>query len=125
MKAKNVFRYCFLLLLNTVPFLLYCFIYENGATMEIHLFPILQIFITLLNYKWTRKIISFLILNTAMLVSSAAASEISTRLYYSNISSDSKTLLIGHLLVEVFVIFVAVLTLIGIICRIVNNRRNK
>lgn len=93
--------------------------------MEIRLFPILQIFITLLNYKWTRKIISFLILNTAMLVSSVAASEISIRLYYSNISSDFKTLLIGHLLAEVFVIFVAVLTLIGIICRIVNNRRNK
>ncbi len=88
------------------------------------IFPSLQLLINILNYKWTKKILSFVILNSAMLISSVTNIEIITKLYYNNISSDTETLAIGNFAVLVGIIFIIAMTLISIFCRIVSKKLN-
>lgn len=109
------------LIINIIPFFLSCLLYNAGIGI-IMFFPILQILINLLNYKWTKKVISYLFLNILMLISSITSIEISTQLYYNNISSDTETLAVGSFAVMVGVVFILIMTLISIICRIISNK---
>lgn len=113
---NKYFKYCLALALNIIPFFLSCFLYEGGITVSLML-PIIQVLINLLNYKWTEKILSFVFLNFAMLVSSVASVKISTWIYYNNISSDTETLAVGQFEVWFCIIFIVIMTLISIICR--------
>lgn len=117
-------RYILALIINIIPFFLCCLLYEGGIAIFM-MFLMLQILINLLNYKWTNKVISYLFLNTAMLISSIASIEIITQLYYNDISPDPGTLAVGNFAVIVGVVFVLLMTLISIICRIAAKRLNK
>ena len=89
------------------------------------IFPILQILINSLNYKWANKVISYLFLNITMLFSSIASLEIMTKLYYNNISSDTETLAVGNFAVLVGIVFIILMTLISIVCQIISKKLNK
>ncbi|MBQ8540008.1 MAG: hypothetical protein IJ435_00890 [Clostridia bacterium] len=117
---KKCFKYCLALIANIVPFFLGCFLYEGGITVSL-MFPVIQVLINLLNYKWTEKILSFMFLNFAMLVSSVASIKISTWLYYNNISSDTGTLAVGQFEVWCCIVFIVIMTLVSIIYRITMN----
>ena len=117
-------KYTLTLILNVVPFFLTCFLYEGGLAISLML-PTLQFLLNTLNYKWTKKILSFAILNSAMLVSSIASIKINTWLYYNNISSDTETLAVGSFEVLVCMIFVLLITLISIVCRTLGKKANK
>ena len=117
-------KYILVLLLNIVPFFLSCFLYEGGIAILLML-PAIQFLINIVNYKWTKKIVSFVILNLAMLVSSVANIEITTKLYYNNISSDTETLAVGNFAGLVGVVFIIAMTLISIVCRIVSKKLNQ
>ena len=117
-------KYIFALMLNVILFFLCCFLYEGGIVIDM-MFLILQFLINLLNYKWTDKVISYLFLNLVMLISSISSIEIITYLYYTNISSDTETLAVGSFAVQVCVAFILLITLIGIVCRIVDKNLNK
>ena len=117
-------RYILALIINIVPFLLSCLLYEAGIAIFM-MFFMLQILLNLLNYKWTNKIISYLLLNLAMLTSSIASSKIITNLYYNNISSDNGTLAVGDFEAKFTFAFIILMTLISIICRIVSKRNLK
>ena len=106
-------KYTLALLLNIIPFFLTCFLYEGGAAIS-SILPVLQILLNTLNFKWTKRILSFSILNSAMLISSVLSIKISTWLYYTNISSDSETLAVGNFEMWVAIVFIIVLTLINI-----------
>ncbi len=121
---KSFWRFCLLLILNILPFFLDCVLYKFGAWVEL-MFPILQIIINLINYHCTTKVISFVFLNMAMLISSIANILISTQLYYANVSSDSGTLLVGYYFAQIAFVFITLMTLISIVCRIASNKRNK
>ena len=101
-------KYMLALMINIIPFFLSCFLYEGGIAILL-IFPALQFLINILNYKWTKKILSFVILNSAMLISSVASIEIITKLYYNNISSDTETLAVGNFEVLVGIVFIIVI----------------
>ncbi len=117
-------KYIAALILNIIPFFLCCLLYEGGIAILI-MFPILQFLINWLNYKWTNKVMSYLFLNIAMFISSIASIEISIRLYYNNISSDTGTLAVGNFAVIVGVVVMTLMTLINIICRIISKKNLK
>ncbi len=121
---KSFWRFCLLLILNIVPFFIACVLYKFGAWIQL-MFPILQIIINSINYRLTTKVISFVFLNMAMLISSIANTLISTKLYYANVSSDSETLLVGYSFAQIAFVFITLMTLISIVCRIVSNKRSK
>lgn len=117
-------KYIVALILNIIPFFLSCLLYESGFAIII-MFLMLQILINLLNYKWTNKVVSYLFLNLLMLISSVASSKIITHLYYNNISSDNGTLAVGDFEVKFAFVFILLMTIISIICRIVSKRNLK
>ena len=117
-------KYILALILNIVPFFLTCFLYEGGIAVSLIL-PIIQFLLNTLNYKWTKKILSFAILNLAMLISSVTSIKINTWLYYNNISSDPGTLAVGSFEVQVCMLFILLMTLISIACRMLNKKTNQ
>ena len=117
-------KYIVSLILNIVPFFLTCFLYEGGIAVSLIL-PIIQFLLNTLNYKWTKKILLFAILNLAMLISSVASIKINTWLYYNNISSDTETLAVGSFEVQVCILFILLMTLISIACRMLNKKTNQ
>lgn len=117
-------KYMMALMLNIIPFFLSCFLYEGGIIILL-MFPVLQFLINIVNYKWTKKILPFVILNSAMLISTINSIEIIIKLYYSNISSDTETLAVGNFAVLVGIVFIIVMTLITVVCRIVSKKLNQ
>lgn len=117
-------KYILLLILNTVPFFLSCLLYEGGFVISLA-FPVIQILINCLNYKWAKKIPAYVFLNVAMLISSIQSLKISTQLYYDNISSDPGTLAVGFLEVQLALVFIIFMTLISIVCKINKNIKLK
>lgn len=89
------------------------------------IFPALQFLINTVNYKWTNKILPFVFLNSAMLISTINGIEIIIKLYYNNISSDTETLAVGNFAVWVGIVFIIVMTLISIVCRIISEKSNQ
>lgn len=124
MKKKELFKYCLALFLNIAPFYLGCFLYQGGSAVMM-LFPFLQFALNALNYKWTKRIFPFMVLNLAMLISTVHSLEIITRLYYNNISSDNDTLSVGDFAVHVGIILIIIMTLITVVWRIASNRINR
>ena len=125
MQTKTIIKYCFALVLNIAPFLLCTLLYPNGAYIIVCLYPIFQIFLTVLNYVWTKEIPTFLLLNITMLIASVLGNNIHTSLYYNNISSDSETLLVGGFLTMLAVSFAILLSVIGIIIRMICKRKSR
>ena len=117
-------RYILALIINIVPFLLSCLLYEAGIAIFM-MFFMLQILLNLLNYKWTNKAISYLLLNLAMLISSIASNKIITQLYYTNVSSDNGTLAVGDFEEKFTFAFIILMTLISIVWRIVSKKNIK
>ena len=117
-------KYILALILNIVPFFLTCFLYEGGIAISL-MFPALQFLLNTLNYKWTKRISSFAILDLTMLVSGVASIKINTWLYYNNISPDTETLAVGSFEVQVCIVFVLLMTLISIVCRILSKKTNQ
>ena len=117
-------KYMLALMLYIIPFFSTCFLYEGGIVILL-MFPALQFLINTVNYKWTKKILSFVILNSAMFISTINSIEIITKLYYNNISSDTETLAVGHFAVLVGIVFIIALTLISIVCRLVSTKLNQ
>lgn len=117
-------KYLLALILNIIPFFLTCFLYGSGLAILVMILTF-QYLINMVNYKWTKKILPFAILNSVMLISAINSIEISTQLYYSNISSDPDTLTLGNFEILVSVIFVVAMTLIGIVRRIASKKSDQ
>ena len=117
-------KYMLALMLNIIPFFLTCFLYEGGIVILL-MFPVLQFLINIVNYKWTKKILPFVILNSAMFISTINSIEIITKLYYSKISSDTETLAVGNFAVWLGIVFIIAMTLITVVCRIVSKKLNQ
>ena len=124
MKARFVLKYCLAVVINIIPFLLCSLLYRGGAYIILFLFPLLQLALAVLNFVWTKKIISLLFLDVTMLVSSVIGNELNTIFYYNNISSDAETLMVGSVLSASAVLVVGLLTVISMIIRIVVNYKN-
>ena len=123
MNKKQIVKYCIGLLLNIVPFILSCFLYGGGFAISL-MFTALQFLINLYNYNYMKKMLSFLSLNLVMLISSISSLQIQTNLYYNNVSSDSETLAVGSFGVMISFLFILLMTLISVVCRIVKSQKD-
>lgn len=121
---KKIPRCILLILANILPFCLESLLYGAGLAITV-LLPLFQYIINVLNYKWTKGIFSYVGLNVLMLVSSVVNIEISTRLYYNNISADNGTLAVRNFAQMVAVKWIGIITLICVIYRIVSKIKHK
>lgn len=88
--------------------------YRGGALTVWSLCIMLQIVLTILNYKTANGSKSLAVLCANHLLSTIIANKLSTNLYYNNISSDGLTLAVGDLGLIVGSVFVFILSLISI-----------
>lgn len=91
--------------------------YRGGAPTVWSLCIILQIVLTILNYKTANGSKSLAVLCANHLLSTIIANKLSTNLYYNNISSDSESLVVGNLGLIVGSVFVFMLSLISILIK--------
>ena len=111
-------KYILAILANYIPVLWAYIFYSIGAGIDWSLFIISQILLVTLNHKITKSKLALLFLHANLLVSTIVANWLSTHLYYTNISSDDETLLVGNLGLKVGVIFVILMSTFSLLIRI-------
>lgn len=99
-------------IINYSLVLLACIFYRGGAPLGWAICFWGQIFLTVFNFKVSLKRSELAILGANLLVSTVAANALSTYLYYSNISPDLETILVGRLVTVVSAVFVCIISLI-------------
>jgi len=119
------YKLLFLFLINTIPFALNVLFYSNGGVDDLYLF--LPVFgsLTVLNYRFTDKVVHYIIIQFYHLVCLVSSGCISTHLYYNNISDDPMTPAIGMLLVYSSSIVVVITTVITGFVKRNSDRKGK
>ena len=111
-------KYILAILANYIPVLWAYIFYSIGAGVDWSLFIISQILLVTLNHKITKSKLALLFLHVNLLVSTIVANWLSTHLYYTNISSDDETLLVGIWGLKVGAIFVILMSTFSLLIRI-------
>ena len=116
-------KYILVTLANYIPVLCGCLLFRGGAPLLWPLFIIMQILLVSLNYSTAKGILGVLFLNANLTVSTIIANWLFTHLYYTLISSDSETLIVGYVGGEIGTIFVLVLSLISVLIKALTGRK--
>ncbi len=119
---KDKTKFILAVIANILPFAVSCFFYRGGGFLIMFLYPPFQIMLAILNYSVTKKCFPFVFLNAVMMLSSIVSIELSTQLYYKNISSDSETLAVGRTEELVAFVFILLLTVVLLIVRAVGAK---
>ena len=114
----KILKYILITLTNYIPVLCAFFAYIGGAPVVWMLFIMSQIGLVVLNYKATDKISIVTFLSINLLASTIIANKLATYLYYTNVSSDGETLIVGNVGLWVGVIFVVILSLLSILLKV-------
>ena len=121
-KLLSTYKVPLLILINTLPFAMDILFYSIGGIDNLYLFLPAFAALTILNYRYTNKVVHYIIIQFYLLVCLFSSGCISTHLYYNNISDDPMTPAIGMLLVFAGSIVIVITTVItGIVKR--NQRR--
>ncbi len=112
-----------LALLNTLPFFL-CFLFYKFALGPLLFFPVLQLLINIFNYDYSERIAPFLGWNLLMLVSSVASIWLYVLLYYKINPSDFEALGMIEAGIQFCTVFIALMTLISVVCKIKGRKNN-
>ena len=107
-------KYVFAALANFIPVLCGCLLFRGGAPLLWPFFIISQIILTCINYGVADGKSDVLFLSAQLLISTIIANWLYTHLYYTLISSDDETLIVGYVGGWIGVIFVVVLSLISL-----------
>lgn len=116
-------KYILVTLANYIPVLCGCLLFRGGAPLLWPLFIIMQILLVSLNYSTANGKLGVLFLNANLLVSTIAANWLFVYLYYTLISSDSETVIVGYVGGEIGAIFVLVLSLISVLIKALTGRK--
>lgn len=119
---KDKTKFILAVIANILPFAISCFFYHGGGFLIMFLYPPFQIMLAILNYSVTKKCFPFAFLNAVMMLFSIASIELSTQLYYKNISSDTETLSVGRFEELVVFVFILVLTIVPLIFRTIGTK---
>lgn len=111
-------KYILAILSNYIPVLWAYILYSGGAATVWSLFITSQILLVTSNHKITKNKLALLFLHVNLLVSTIVANWLSTHLYYTNISSDDETLLVGILGLKVGAVFVILMSTFSLLIRI-------
>lgn len=98
-----------LMIVNALPYVGMVFLYEFGAPLDVFVFPVVFSGLLILNYHVCGKIRGFVLIQLFEAVCIFLSGNLSTYLYYHNISSDWATPAVGKLVVmiELTVTFLA------------------
>ena len=118
-------KYILAILANYIPVLWAYIFYSIGAGVDWSLFIISQILLVTLNHKITKSKLALLFLHVNLLVSTIVANWLSTHLYYTNISSDDETLLVGIWGLKVGAIFVILMSTFSLLIRIFLEKQKR
>ncbi len=77
------------------------------------------------NYYVSKKIWQLVLLSVHLLISTIIANMASVQMYYQFISSDSETLLVGQIAVQIGIVYVAVISALAIIIKLLKNLQDK
>ena len=102
---------------NYIPALCACLFFRGGGPVMFPLLIALQIILTLLNFFIANSKKPMIFLSANLFVSTIIANVLSTYLYYTNISSDSETILVGEWATIIGAGFVFILSLIFILLK--------
>lgn len=112
-KLLLTYKFPLLIIINTLPFALDVLFYSNGGVDNLYWFIPAFAALTILNYRFTNKVVHYIIIQFYILVCLISSGCISTHLYYNNISDDPMTPAIGMLLVYSSSIVVVITTVIA------------
>lgn len=110
-------KYILAILSNYIPVLWAYILYSGGAATVWSLFIISQILLVTSNHKITKNKLALLFLHVNLLVSTIVANWLSTHLYYTNISSDDETLLVGIWGLKVGAVFVILMSTFSLLIK--------
>ena len=115
-------KYILTALANYIPVLCACLFYRGGAYIW-PVFMVLQILLVIINHKITDNRLPLLILHANLLVSAIIANWLLTHLYYTRISPDGITPILGLFGGFAGAIFVILLSVISLLIRIYKKRK--
>ena len=99
--------------------------FRLGFGISVIFFLFCQPALVFANFYFSQKVWQLSLLSVHLLISTIIANMASTQLFYTFISSDPETLLVGQLEVQVGIVYVAVLSAIAIIVKSVKIVYNK
>lgn len=89
--------------------------FRLGAGISVIFFIFCQPALVLTNYFVSQKVWQLAVLSGHLLISTIIANMASIQLYYKFVSSDSETLLVGQVAVQIGIIYVIFISVIAII----------
>lgn len=104
---------------NYFPVLISCVFFRVGWIISLMLSPFL-ILLIFVNYIISGNVKSLILLSVNLLISTIVANCADTLLYYTFVSSDAMTLLVGFYLALFSAIFVIIGSLISVIIKIIS-----
>lgn len=97
-------------------------LFRGGAVFSLFL-PILQLVLTIGNYKWSFNLNDFILFQTYMLIATMAGNFAGAQLYLKYVSNDAESVLIFALVFKAGVVIVVILSIIaGIIFEVSKHR---
>lgn len=97
-------------------------LFRGGAVFSLFL-PILQLVLTIGNYKWSSRLNDFISLQTHMLIATMAGNFAGAQLYLKYVSDDAESVIIFALVFKAGVFIVVILSIIAGIIFEVNRHR--
>lgn len=118
------YKWIFLLLINSIPFLLSILLFQIGIMYDLFLFLPIFAYLTFQNYTKCEKVKLYILFQVFMLVSIICSGYASTYLYYHNISSDSLTPIAGQVVVLLESAINIITTIITVIIITLKNKKS-
>ena len=117
-------KYILVTLANYIPVLCAFLLYRGGGLLFWSVFITMQVLLVCLNYSTAGKKTVLLFFSANLLVSTIIANWLSIYLYYTYISSDAETILVGYAAIKIGVVFVLILSLISLGIKTLVGRKN-
>lgn len=119
-------KYVLVLLANYVLVLCACLFYRFSIAQYMWpIFIVLQIIFVILNHMVTNNKSALLVLHANLLISTIAANWLFTHLYFTRISSDDETLIVGTAGLVYGAILVVILSMISFLIRVFAKANKK
>lgn len=122
MKKTNIPKVLNIFLISVLNYILVLFglvFYRGGAPLITLFFILTQAALTVMNCLTAKNIPELIWYSVNLLVSTIIGNILSSQLYYHNISSDSRTLLVGKVMLQIGIVYVIAISVIAIIIKVI------
>ncbi len=117
-------KWIFLLLINSIPFVLNILLFQIGMMDDLFLFLPIFAYLTFQNYTNCEKVNLYILFQVFMIIYIICSGYASTYLYFHNVSSDSLTPIAGQLCVFLESAINIITTVITAIIKALKNKKS-